>query len=74
MRIVLASIVVAATLLTTDAHAGSLVGKPAPEFTLTGTDGAAFTLSEHVGKTVVLEWFNPGCPFVKEAHGSGALA
>jgi hypothetical protein len=30
-------------------------------------------LSEQKGNTVVLEWFNPGCPFVKYAHGSGPL-
>ena len=25
------------------------------------------------GKVVVLEWFNPDCPFVKYAHGKGPL-
>jgi len=39
------------------------VGDPAPEFTLTDLDGESVTLSELRGKTVVLEWINPNCPF-----------
>ena len=44
------------------------VGKAAPDFTLKGVDGKEVTLSSFKGKTVVLEWFNPGCPFVKRVH------
>lgn len=54
-----------------DAHAA--VGQPAPDFTLVDADGQSFRLSDHKGKLVVLEWFNPGCPFVKYAHGEGPL-
>jgi peroxiredoxin len=49
------------------------VGKPAPEFTLTDLDGTSHALSSYRGKTVVLEWFNPKCPFVKFAHTKGPL-
>lgn len=49
------------------------VGKPAPDFELTDFDGKPHKLSDHKGKLVVLEWFNPGCPFVKYAHGEGPL-
>jgi peroxiredoxin len=49
------------------------IGKEAPDFTLTDLEGKPFKLSEQRGKTVVLEWFNPGCPFVKAAHGKGSL-
>jgi len=49
------------------------VGKPAPDFTLTDLDGKQFKLSELRGKTVVLEWFNPECPFVKANHTKGSL-
>ncbi len=49
------------------------VGKPAPDFTLTDLDGKAHTLSAYAGKIVVLEWFNPGCPFVNYAHSEGPL-
>ncbi len=49
------------------------VGKPAPEFALKDLDGKEVRLSSFKGKTVVLEWFNPGCPFVKASHGLGSL-
>lgn len=53
--------------------ATAAIGQPAPDFTLTDLDGKPHTLSEYKGKTVVLEWFNPGCPFVDYAHGKGPL-
>jgi peroxiredoxin len=49
------------------------VGVAAPDFTLTDLDGHAVSLSSFKGKTVVLEWFNPGCPFVRKAHTVGSL-
>lgn len=49
------------------------IGKPAPDFTLEAADGSKVKLSDFKGKRVVLEWFNPECPFVKQAHGDGAL-
>lgn len=49
------------------------VGKPAPDFTLKDLDGKDVKLSSFKGKTVVLEWFNPGCPFVNKAHTKGSL-
>jgi len=49
------------------------VGKPAPDFALKDLDGKEVRLSSFKGKTVVLEWFNPGCPFVKAAHTKGSL-
>jgi peroxiredoxin len=45
------------------------LGAMAPGFALTDLDGVAVRLDDLRGKTVVLEWFNPGCPFVKYAHG-----
>lgn len=45
----------------------------APDFTLTGVDGATYHLADQRGKTVVLEWYNPDCPFVKAAHGEGGV-
>ena len=43
---------------------------PAPDFTLTDTDGGQHRLAAYLeaGKTVVLEWFNPDCPFIKKHH------
>ncbi|MCK6507717.1 redoxin domain-containing protein [Myxococcota bacterium] len=49
------------------------VGQPAPAFTLPDTAGTAHSLAAHAGKTVVLEWFNPDCPFVKHAYDTGLL-
>lgn len=49
------------------------LGEPAPDFTLTDLDGKKVQLSQLKGKTVVLEWFNPDCPFVKANHTQGSL-
>ena len=48
------------------------VGKPAPAFTLTDSNGKTHSLSDFAGKTVVLEWNNPECPFVKK-HYAGNM-
>ena len=55
------------------AAASAIVGKAAPDFTLPDLDGKPVKLSAFKGKTVVLEWFNPGCPFVKKSHSAGSL-
>src|SRR5690606_9499134 len=55
------------------AAAAAKIGQPAPDFALPDLDGKTVRLSDFKGKTVVLEWFNPDCPFVKKAHGEGAL-
>ena len=44
------------------AHA--TIGQPAPAFSLQDQDGKTVNLSDLKGKTVVLEWFNQGCPYV----------
>jgi peroxiredoxin len=49
------------------------VGSAAPDFSLTDAKGKAHALSEYKGKYVVLEWFNPECPFVKKHYGSGNM-
>ena len=49
------------------------VGKPAPDFALKDLDGKESRLSSFKGKVVVLEWFNPGCPYVDRAHTKGSL-
>lgn len=55
------------------AQAAVKVGEKAPAFTLTDSKGQARSLSEFSGKTVVLEWTNPGCPFVKKHYESGNI-
>jgi len=44
------------------------VGKAAPDFTLTDINGNQHSLSSFKGKTVVLEWVNPECPFVMKHY------
>jgi peroxiredoxin len=50
-----------------------LEGGQAPDFELTDLDGNTVSLASFRGKTVVLEWFNPGCPFVRYAYSKGPL-
>jgi peroxiredoxin len=49
------------------------IGRPAPDFELRDLEGQTYRLSQFRGKTVVLEWFNPQCPFVKASHNKGSL-
>jgi hypothetical protein len=55
------------------AEATAKVGQPAPAFELVDTAGKTRSLAEFAGKTVVLEWNNPKCPFVKKHYGSGNM-
>lgn len=55
------------------AQAAPSVGQPAPDFTLKDTTGKAVKLSDYRGKYVVLEWTNPGCPYVKKHYNSGNM-
>jgi peroxiredoxin len=55
------------------AGASAAVGKRAPDFKLPDLGGKEVSLASFKGKVVVLEWFNPGCPFVKKSHGQGSL-
>ena len=52
---------------------GAVVGQPAPDFTGTDSNGKTHKLSDFKGKTVVLEWTNPECPFVVKHYGSGNM-
>jgi len=47
-----------------------VVGKPAPDFTLMGADSKEHSLSGYKGSFIVLEWFNPDCPFVNKHYNS----
>lgn len=46
------------------------VGAPAPGFSLPSAQGKTESLGNYKGKYVVLEWFNPGCPFVQKHYQS----
>ena len=53
--------------------AKAALDRPAPEFELKDLTGKLHKLSRYKGKTIVLEWFNPDCPFVENAHEEGPL-
>jgi peroxiredoxin len=69
----LASTAAPAVLFSSRAHAAAAVGLAAPDFTLTDTNGKTVKLSDYRGKHVVLEWTNPGCPFVQKHYNSGNM-
>ena len=48
-------------------------GQPAPEFSLPGADGKPVSLQALRGKTVVLEWTNHDCPYVRKHYESGNI-
>jgi peroxiredoxin len=56
-----------------DSKQSAVVGKPATDFSLKDLQGNEVKLASFKGKVVVLEWFNPGCPFVKRSHTVGSL-
>src|SRR3982074_3203274 len=49
------------------------VGSAAPDFSAPDANGKTHSLTEYKGKYVVLEWFNPECPYVKKHYGSGNM-
>lgn len=55
------------------AWAAPSIGQAAPAFSATDTQGKTVSLADFKGRTVVLEWVNPGCPFVVKHYGSGNM-
>lgn len=51
-------------------HAHATVGAPAPAFTAVDFNGKTHKLADFKGKIVVLEWFNPECPYVVGHYGA----
>jgi peroxiredoxin len=70
LPLALALLVPAAPALAADSPAKAVIGQAAPDFTGTDSNGVKHTLSEYKGKTVVLEWTNPSCPFVIKHYES----
>ncbi len=73
MRTSILSLTAALCLAAAPAFANVEIGKPAPDFNATDAQGKTQTLSQYQGKTVVLEWNNPGCPFVQKHYSSGNI-
>ena len=73
MKVMSTLLAAALSLTTAPLLAKVEVGQPAPAFSLTDSNGKTRTLEEFKGKTVVLEWTNAECPFVKKHYGSGNM-
>lgn len=73
-RILMTGVMAAAALLSASALAAAVVGHPAPEFSAQDTSGKQHRLADYKGKYVVLEWVNPGCPFVRKHYNGNMQA
>jgi peroxiredoxin len=62
-----------ASSLASVASASAAIGQPAPSFRATDVAGKQVSLADFKGKYVVLEWNNPGCPFVQKHYDSGNM-
>ena len=58
------------TAFSLSTYADVEVGKSAPDFTGVDSNGNKHSLSQYKGKTVVLEWTNHDCPYVKKHYNS----
>ena len=67
-----ASTVIGWMLATSTAWAAS-VGQPAPAFSAADASGKTVSLADFKGKTVVLEWVNPECPYVRKHYDSANM-
>jgi peroxiredoxin len=55
--------------LAADSSAQARLGAPAPAFSLSDSNGRSVSLSDFKGKTIVLEWTNHECPYVRKHYG-----
>jgi hypothetical protein len=62
-----------ASLTPLGAAAQAVIGQPAPAFSAVDANGKAVSLADFKGKHVVLEWVNPGCPYVQKHYNSGNM-
>jgi hypothetical protein len=68
---------IATAILSTTQHAWAqavaTVGQAAPNFSAKDVSGKTVSLADFKGKTVVLEWVNPGCPYVRKHYDGGNM-
>ena len=55
------------------APTAATVGQIAPAFTAVDTSGKTVSLADFKGRHVVLEWVNPGCPYVQKHYVSANM-
>ena len=68
-----ATLLVGSALASGGAWAQAVVNQPAPAFSVQDASGKTVNLADFKGKHVVLEWVNPGCPFVQKHYNSGNM-
>lgn len=74
IRLVLTGTAIAtAALVAAPLLAEPEIAATVPNFRAFDMTGKVVDLSSYRGKTVILEWNNPGCPFVKKHYGSGNM-
>ena len=64
---------VAASSRAADTSPQARLGAPAPKFTLIDSNGNSVSLADFKGKTVVLEWTNHECPYVRKHYGGNNM-
>jgi hypothetical protein len=64
---------VGSSLLKAEPLATPHPGAPAPLFAAKDIDGGNVNLHDYLGKIVILEWTNDGCPFVGKHYNSGNM-
>jgi peroxiredoxin len=70
----LTALLIAAVAVASSPVLGAAVpGQPAPAFRGVDVNGKPVSLADFRGKTVVLEWNNPNCPFVQKHYTSGNM-
>lgn len=73
LRVLSGATAAVALSVTSASSAAVESGRTVPDFTFTDLEGKVQKLSDFRGRTVVLEWLNPGCPFVLRHYRSGNL-
>ena len=68
-----AALVTSLAVIASVAQAAAVPGQPAPAFRATDVNGRTVSLADFRGRTVVLEWNNPNCPFVQKHYSTGNM-
>src|SRR6185295_9502835 len=63
----------AASSRAADTNPQARLGAQAPSFTLSDSNGNSVSLADFKGKTVVLEWTNHECPYVRKHYGGNNM-
>ena len=67
------TLVITLALYACSSSATLRVGEPAPDFEGVDTQGKTHRLVDYRGKTVVLEWTNHDCPYVRKHYSAGNM-